>query len=115
MGALAEGLAAFYADLAAHGKDQNVIVMTWSEFGRRVVENASGGTDHGTALPIVVVGEGVKGGVVGTYPSLTDLTSGDLKMGIDFRSVYASVLSDWLAVNDSQVLGGSWAKQPIFL
>jgi uncharacterized protein (DUF1501 family) len=62
-----------------------------------------------------VVGEGVKGGVIGNYPSLTNLTSGDLLMGVDFRSVYASVLSDWLAVNDSQVLGASWAKLPIFL
>lgn len=115
LGNLSDGIASFQQDALAGGFANRVAVMFWSEFGRRVVENASAGTDHGTALPIVVVGEGVKGGVVGNYPSLTDLTSGDLKMGIDFRSVYASVLSDWLAVNDSQVLGGSWAKQPIFL
>ncbi len=115
LGNLSDGIASFQQDALAGGFANRVAVMFWSEFGRRVVENASGGTDHGTALPIAVVGEGVKGGVVGNYPSLTDLTSGDLKMGIDFRSVYASVLSDWLAVNDSQVLGGSWAKQPIFL
>lgn len=114
-GNLSAGIASFQQDALVGGFANRVVVMFWSEFGRRVAENASGGTDHGTALPIIVVGEGVKGGVVGAYPSLTDLTSGDLKMGIDFRSVYASVLSDWLAVNDSQVLGGSWAKQPIFL
>jgi uncharacterized protein (DUF1501 family) len=115
LGNLSAGIASFQQDALAGGFANRVTVMFWSEFGRRVAENASAGTDHGTALPIIVVGEGVRGGVVGNYPSLTDLTSGDLKMGIDFRSVYASVLSDWLAVNDSQVLGGSWAKQPIFL
>lgn len=115
LGYLSAGIASFQQDALAGGFANRVAVMFWSEFGRRVVENASAGTDHGTSAPIIVVGEGVKGGVVGNYPSLTDLTGGDLKMGIDFRSVYASVLSDWLAVNDSQVLGASWTKQPIFL
>ncbi|OGI42089.1 MAG: hypothetical protein A2150_08060 [Candidatus Muproteobacteria bacterium RBG_16_64_11] len=115
LGNLSAGIASFQQDALAGGFANRVAVMFWSEFGRRVVENASAGTDHGTSAPIIVVGEGVKGGVIGAYPSLTDLTSGDLKMGIDFRSVYASVLSDWLAVNDSQVLGASWTKQPIFL
>lgn len=115
LGNLSDGIASFQQDALTGGFANRVTVMFWSEFGRRVAENASAGTDHGTSAPIIAVGEGVKGGVVGNYPSLTDLNSGDLKMGIDFRSVYASVLSDWLAVNDSQVLGGSWAKQPIFL
>ena len=115
LGNLSAGIGSFQQDALAGGFANRVAVVFWSEFGRRVAENASAGTDHGTALPIIVVGEGVKGGVIGNYPSLTNLTSGDLLMGVDFRSVYASVLSDWLAVNDSQVLGASWTKLPIFL
>jgi len=115
LGNLSAGITSFQQDALAGGFANRVTVMFWSEFGRRVAENASAGTDHGAAAPFIVVGEGVRGGVLGNYPSLTDLTGGDLKMGIDFRSVYASVLSDWLAVNDSQVLGASWAKPPIFL
>ena len=116
LGNLSAGIASFQQDALTGGFANRVaVVVFWSEFGRRVAENASAGTDHGTSAPIIVVGEGVRGGVIGNYPSLTNLTSGDLLMGVDFRSVYASVLSDWLAVNDSQVLGGSWPKLPIFL
>lgn len=115
LGSLSAGITSFQQDAQVGGFANRVAVVFWSEFGRRVAENASAGTDHGTSAPIVVVGEGVKGGVIGSYPSLTNLTGGDLLMGVDFRSVYASVLSDWLAVNDSQVLGTSWSKLPIFL
>ena len=115
LGNLSAGISSFQQDAQAGGFANRVSVVFWSEFGRRVAENSSGGFDHGTSAPIVVVGEGVRGGVIGNYPSLTNLTSGDLLMSVDFRSVYASVLSDWLAVNDSQVLGGSWTKLPIFL
>ena len=68
-----------------------MLVMTYSEFGRRVRQNASGGTDHGTAAPLFVMGGGVKGGLHGAYPSLSDLTDGDLKHTVDFRSVFATV------------------------
>ena len=68
---LAEGLTAFYADLDAHGAADNVVVMTWSEFGRRVEENASQGTDHGTAAPLFVLGNSVQGGVYGEPPDLS--------------------------------------------
>ena len=115
LGNLSAGIASFQQDAQVGGFANRVAVVFWSEFGRRVAENASAGTDHGTSAPIVVVGEGVKGGVIGNYPSLTNLTSGDLLMGVDFRSVYASVLSDWLAVDDNQVLGANWTKLPIFL
>jgi len=89
---LAEGLSAFWKDLKAQKNDQRVLVMTFSEFGRRVEQNASNGTDHGAAAPMFVIGGAVGPGLIGRHPSLTDLDQGDLKFGIDFRSVYASVL-----------------------
>jgi hypothetical protein len=79
-----------------------------------VAENGSGGTDHGVAAPMFVIGGSVNGGLHGTYPSLTDLTSGDLKMSVDFRSVYASVLEGWLNIPSSGILGGSFAPLPLF-
>ncbi|MGE3850840.1 MAG: DUF1501 domain-containing protein, partial [Planctomycetota bacterium] len=95
---------AFYDDLKANGQADRVMIMVFSEFGRRVEENASRGTDHGTAGPMFLVGDGVKPGVHGTYPSLTDLDQGDLKHTVDFRSVYGSVLEQWLDVRHEQVL-----------
>jgi uncharacterized protein (DUF1501 family) len=82
--------------------------MTFSEFGRRVEENANRGTDHGTAAPMFIVGGGVKGGVYGDHPSLTDLDFGNLKWHTDFRSVYATLLERWLGVASSPVLGGGF-------
>src|SRR5579884_151725 len=109
---LAEGLAAFYADLDAHGAAENVVVMTWSEFGRRVNENASQGTDHGTAAPLFVLGNGVQGGVYGEPPDLNDLdNAGNLKFTTDFRGVYATILDRWLGAPAAQVLGGSFDEQ----
>src|SRR5262249_55043450 len=70
---------------------RDVVVMTYSEFGRRAKQNASAGTDHGTAAPQFVLGGDVKGGLYGAYPSLADLQDGDLRHGIDFRSVFAAV------------------------
>jgi uncharacterized protein (DUF1501 family) len=87
--------------------------MTFSEFGRRVTENASNGTDHGTAEPLFMIGGGVKGGLHGTYPSLADLDRADLKHTTDFRSVYSSVLQDWMGVASEQILGGAFDKLPI--
>ncbi len=87
--------------------------MTFSEFGRRVTQNASNGTDHGTAMPLFVLGGGVKGGIYGDHPSLTDLDNGDLKYHTDFRSVYATVLEHWLGRNSSDVLAGTFPTLPI--
>jgi uncharacterized protein (DUF1501 family) len=112
LGYLAGGLSAFYKDLAAHGNADRVLAMTFSEFGRRVQQNASNGTDHGTAMPLFVVGGRVKGGVYGDHPSLEDLDNGDLKYHIDFRSVYATVLRDWLGRNPGDVIAGSFATLP---
>ena len=78
--------------------------MTYSEFGRRVTENGSRGTDHGSGSCMFVAGNKVAGGLVGKHPSLTDLTDGDLKYHTDFRRVYASLLDDWLAVPSKGVL-----------
>ena len=86
--------------------------MVFSEFGRRVKQNASGGTDHGTAAPMFVIGTGVKGGVHGTHPSMTDLDNGDLKFTTEFRSVYATILDQWMSEPSnklsSKVLGQAY-------
>lgn len=87
----------------ANGK--RVVVMTFSEFGRRVNENGSRGTDHGAAACLFVAGPAVKGGAVGKHPSLKDLDAGDLKYHTDFRSVYASLLDHWLGVDSKRILG----------
>jgi len=108
LGYLGNGLRAFYQDLAAHQLADNVLAMTFSEFGRRVAQNASNGTDHGTAMPLFVVGGKVKGGVYGAHPSLTDLDHGDLKFATDFRSVYATVLQKWLGRMSSGIIAGSF-------
>lgn len=103
---LSESVAAFYKDLARCGNDRRVLTFTYSEFGRRVQENFSGGTDHGLAQPMFVMGPGVKGGVFGKQPSLTDLDDrGNLKMQVDFREVYAAMLEKWLKVPSESVLG----------
>jgi uncharacterized protein (DUF1501 family) len=88
---LAASLATLRRNLIAANRWNDVVVMTYSEFGRRAKQNASGGTDHGTAAPLFVMGGGVKGGLYGTYPSLADLQDGDLRHTVDFRSVFATV------------------------
>lgn len=108
LGYLSAGLRAFYRDLAAHGLQDRVLAMTFSEFGRRVAQNASNGTDHGTAMPLFIVGTKVKGGVYGEHPSLTDLENGDLKHAIDFRSIYATVLERWLGRDSNGILSGTY-------
>ena len=95
---LSEALRRFQDNLAASGLADRVLVLCFSEFGRRVHENASGGTDHGTAGPVFLVGKHVRAGLVGETPSLLDLEDGDLKMAVDFRRIYAAVLQDWLAL-----------------
>ena len=109
LGELADGLNAFYADLTAQGRANDVITMTFSEFGRRVKENGSSGTDHGAASVMFLAGGSIKGGVYGEYPSLTDLDDGDLRMHTDFRSVYATLLDKWLQTPSHPVLDGNFA------
>lgn len=106
---LGSSVSAFFTDLNKQGVDQNVIMMTWSEFGRRVKENGSNGTDHGTAAPLFVFGPGVAGGIHGDAPDLSNLDkSGNLVFKTDFRSVYATVLNKWLGLDPTAVLGGSY-------
>ena len=105
---LADAVAAFNADLELQGRGNDVVVMTFSEFGRRAQENGSAGTDHGAASVMFATGAGVKGGVYGDYPSLEDLDNGDLKHHTDFRSVYSTVLGNWLNVSAPKVLGGEF-------
>ncbi len=100
---LSEAIAAFQDDLRQLGVDNRVIGMTFSEFGRRVSSNASLGTDHGTAAPMFIFGKSMVPGIVGVNPSLTNLDSGNLKMQYDFRQVYASVLSEWFGVNQTEL------------
>ena len=110
---LDQALAAFSQDLAGHGVADRVLVMTWSEFGRRVTENGSAGTDHGTAAPMFLLGAPVKGGLYGEQPSLATLDNGNLKFTTDFRSVYASVLQGFLHAPASELLGGNFETLPL--
>jgi hypothetical protein len=104
-------LKSFFTDLKEQGNDKRVVLMTFSEFGRRVAENASAGTDHGKASCLFVAGPGVKGGLHGKHPSLTDLHQGDIQHTVDFRSVYGSLLSDWLKAPDLKpILGANYPK-----
>ena len=107
--ALSLGVKTFYDDLAAHGIADNVVMMSWSEFGRRPNENASHGTDHGTGSPQFVIGNAVHGGLYGQQPSFTDLDSaGNLKFKVDFRSIYATVLDKWLGADSQSILGARY-------
>lgn len=108
--AVSLGVQLFYNDMAAHGLADNVVIMTWSEFGRRPNENASHGTDHGTVAPLFVVGNPVQGGkLYGEQPSLSDLDSaGNMKWTVDFRSVYATILDKWLGADSQSILGGQF-------
>jgi len=107
---VAAGLKAFYDDLVAHGIADKTLIMIWSEFGRRVADNASDGSDHGTANNLYVLGNKVKGGVYGSDPSLTDLTAGNLKFKVDFRQVYSTIIQDWLGGDPVAVLSGNFGN-----
>jgi uncharacterized protein (DUF1501 family) len=107
--ALSLGVKTFYDDLAAHGIADNVVMMAWTEFGRRPNENASIGTDHGTVEPIIVIGNSVHGGIYGEQPSLSDLDSaGNMKVKVDFRSVYSTILDKWLGADSQSILGAKY-------
>jgi uncharacterized protein (DUF1501 family) len=110
---LAESTAAFFDDLKPAGDAGRVIVLVYSEFGRRLTENAGGGTDHGTAGPVFLVGPGVRGGLHGAQPDLTDLDDGDPKFTVDFRRVYTTLLEKWLGCPASRVLPGSFDPLPV--
>ncbi len=107
-------LRAFLNDLRTAKLDDRVIVLGFSEFGRRVKENDSQGTDHGTAGPVFVAGQPVKGGLIGGASDLSDLDGGDLKMQLDFRQVYAPILDKWLRVPSADILGSPFDALPIF-
>lgn len=101
----ASAMSAFYKELKATGHQERVLTVAFSEFGRRVKQNASGGTDHGTAGPMFLFGPQVKPGLIGKHPSLSKLDDGDLIHHTDFRSVYASVLDNWMKIDSTSALG----------
>ncbi|MEI6949118.1 DUF1501 domain-containing protein [Paraflavisolibacter sp. H34] len=101
---------AFISDLKAAGRFNDVLLFSFSEFGRRVAQNASGGTDHGTANNMFFVSGGLKQkGLLNALPDLTDLDAGDLKYQVDFKEVYATVLRNWLGADDAKILGRKYA------
>src|SRR5213593_922939 len=109
MGYLDSAISSFYQDLAGHGMSDRVLIATWSEFGRRPRENASAGTDHGTAAPVFLIGDPVKGGLYGEQPSLAKLdASGNLGYALDFRSVYQEILNSHLEVDAKEVFAQSF-------
>jgi uncharacterized protein (DUF1501 family) len=107
---LADSIGAFFQTLKNNGHRGRVRLMTFSEFGRRVRENGSRGTDHGAASCLFVAGPSVQGGVIGKHPSLADLDADDLKFHTDFRRVYATLLDGWLGCNSKAVLGANWDR-----
>jgi uncharacterized protein (DUF1501 family) len=116
---LSRAVSSFLADVGAAGNDDRVVCMTYSEFGRRVNENGSAGTDHGAAAPVIVFGKPVLGNqVIGGVPNLTDLDDrGDIKYTVDFRQIYTTLLQDWMglgATDSQEALGGDFAKVPLF-
>jgi len=114
LGGVSNALLAFYDDLQGQGVADQVTTLVWSEFGRRVKENGSRGTDHGTAGPMFIIGGGVRGGLHGEQPSLSSLDTGDLKFTTDFRSVYASVIAQRFSIDPKDVLGASYPMLPLF-
>ena len=105
-----DSLNAFQKDVSAQGNGGKVLTMMFSEFGRRVAQNGSAGTDHGTAAPMFLIGDMVKPGLLGMHPSVTKLDEGDLIYNTDFRQVYATVLSDWMGADDKAILGKTYTK-----
>jgi len=99
---LSDSMSAFYKDMSARGHKDRILMMTFSEFGRRPYENGSKGTDHGAAAPMFLVGTKVKAGAVGKHPSLTDHSMGNLKHTLDFRQVYAAIIDKWLGVSSKK-------------
>ncbi len=111
----AAGVNAFWRDMREQKNEERVLMMCFSEFGRRVQQNASQGTDHGAAAPMFLVGPAIqkKAGIVGQHPSLTNLDQGDLRFNIDFRTIYATVLQDWMDTPSKPILGQQFKTIPI--
>ena len=108
---LSTALNDFFDDMRAHDASDNVVVMLFSEFGRRTHDNGSG-TDHGAAGAVMVIGDNVKGGQYGEYPSLRaeDLEQGDVVPNVDFRSVYSTIVEDWMKMDSNEIVGGQFEK-----
>ena len=101
-----DSISAFVKDMKTNGRFSDVLITTFSEFGRRVSQNASGGTDHGTANNMFFIGGGMKQkGLLNKMPDLNDLMEGDLKHQVDFKNVYATILRNWLNADDRKILG----------
>ncbi len=111
---LSDSIAAFHKDLADAGQSDRVALLTFSEFGRRVSENASQGTDHGAAAPVFIAGPVAKAGLIGAHPSLEKLDDGDLIHHTDFRRVYAALLETWLGTPSAPVIGPGFAPLELF-
>lgn len=117
-GYISDAVDAFYRDISAMGKAGKVVIVTFSEFGRRLTENGSSGTDHGAAAPMMIIGENINGGIIGGAPNLTDLdSSGDVKYVYDFRQIYSAIMKDHLGLPQTsidQVLLRNFQPVPIF-
>ena len=111
----ADAVRGFMEDVQRIGRGRDVAVMIFTEFGRRIEENASEGTDHGTAGPMFIVGPGVRGGFYGDPPGLTDTDDGNLKMTTDFRRVYATMIAEWMGYQDTKlILKGEFPTLGVF-
>jgi uncharacterized protein (DUF1501 family) len=113
-----DAIKAFWADLAARGEDHRVVMLVWTEFGRRPQENGSGGTDHGAAGPAFVIGKSVKQGLIGEFPGLkaygsTDsglMQDGNLRATSDFRGIYSALLEQWMGTDAEGIIPGAGLK-----
>ena len=112
MGYVDGAISAFHADLAAYGMADRVLVATWSEFGRRAQETGNAGTDHGTAAPMFLIGDTVKGGLYGEAPNLSVSRDGNLKYSVDFRQVYQEILESHMKVDSTEVMGKRYERIP---
>jgi uncharacterized protein (DUF1501 family) len=120
MGTYSDSVLAFYNDLRNQGLLNDTLVLQFSEFGRRISENGSQGTDHGAAATMMAIGGGVRGGIYGTAASLDpaagnptlENNGGDVRHETDFRSVYARVLDHWLGTDSAPILGGNFKNGP---
>ena len=112
---VSDGVSGFMQDMKRIGRDKDVTVMVYSEFGRRAAENTSLGTDHGTANQVYLVGQALQGGHYGQAPSLTDLNAdGNVQHTTDFRRVYATLMSSWMGADSQALLNGKFEALPVF-
>ncbi|MFT5299671.1 MAG: hypothetical protein ACI87E_001890 [Mariniblastus sp.] len=116
LGNLSNSVSAFMKQIKTQGNDDRVALFSFSEFGRRVRENASRGTDHGTAAPVFVVGSSVQQAVIGNHPSLAadDLDQGDVKFAMDYRRVYSDLLKNWVGIDPTPIVGGKFEPVGLF-